>query len=106
MALVPFPNRPWHGRRGVLRGNLRRRSWCSERAGAGRRPGREVPRPRLDSPLKIPKNEGVAVGFWEAGRGWLVHHMLMDKGKLTNYKITTPSTMNASPTDPFRGLGR
>ncbi|MGH9121103.1 MAG: nickel-dependent hydrogenase large subunit, partial [Acidimicrobiales bacterium] len=54
---------------------------------------------------KIPQDERVAVGFWEAGRGWLVHHMHMDKGKLLNYQITTPSTLNASPTDPFGGLG-
>ena len=45
------------------------------------------------------------MGFWEAGRGWLLHHMIMDKGKLVNYQITTPSTLNAAPTDPFGGLG-
>jgi hydrogenase large subunit len=60
---------------------------------------------RVHTPFKIPKDERVAVGFWEAGRGWLVHHMLMDKGKITNYQITTPSTLNAAPTDPFGGLG-
>ena len=51
--------------------------------------------------FKVPKDERVAVGYWEAGRGWLVHHMHMDKGKLLNYQITTPSTINASPRDPF-----
>lgn len=60
---------------------------------------------RVHTPFKIPKDERVSVGFWEAGRGWLVHHMLMDKGKITNYQITTPSTLNAAPTDPFGGLG-
>ena len=60
---------------------------------------------KVHTPFRIPKDERVAVGFWEAGRGWLVHHMHMDKGRLLNYQITTPSTLNASPTDPFGGLG-
>jgi len=60
---------------------------------------------RVHTPFKIPKDERVSVGFWEAGRGWLVHHMIMDKGKIVNYQITTPSTLNAAPTDPFGGLG-
>ncbi len=56
---------------------------------------------RVSTPYKVPKDERVAVGFWEAGRGWLVHHVHTDKGKIVNYQITTPSTMNASPRDPF-----
>lgn len=49
----------------------------------------------------IPKDERVGVGFWGAGRGWLAHHLVMDKGKIVNYQITTPSTLNASPRDAF-----
>jgi len=60
---------------------------------------------RVHTPFKIPKDHRISVGFWEAGRGWLVHHMEMDKGKILNYQITTPSTLNAAPTDPFGGLG-
>ena len=60
---------------------------------------------RVHTPFKIPKDERVSVGFWEASRGYLVHHMVMDKGKIVNYQINTPSTINASPTDPFGGLG-
>ena len=60
---------------------------------------------KVHTPYKVPKDERVAVGFWEAGRGWLVHHMHIDKGKIVNYQITTPSTMNASPRDPFGGMG-
>ncbi len=56
---------------------------------------------RVSTPYKVPKDERVSVGFWEAGRGWLVHHMHTDKGKIVNYQITTPSTLNASPRDPF-----
>ncbi len=59
----------------------------------------------VHTPYKVPKDERVSVGFWEAGRGWLVHHLHMDKGKLLNYQITTPSTLNAAPRDPFGQLG-
>ncbi|MGH9182688.1 MAG: nickel-dependent hydrogenase large subunit [Acidimicrobiales bacterium] len=60
---------------------------------------------KVHTPYKVPKDERVSVGFWEAGRGWLVHHGHFDKGKILNYQITTPSTMNASPRDPFGNLG-
>ncbi len=60
---------------------------------------------KVHTPFKIPRDERVSVGFWEAGRGWLLHHMIMDKGKIVNYQITTPSTLNAAPTDPFGGMG-
>ena len=60
---------------------------------------------KVHTPFKIPRDERMAVGFWEAGRGYLVHHITMDKGKIVNYQINTPSTLNASPTDPFGGLG-
>ena len=55
----------------------------------------------VHTPFKVPKDERIGVGFWEAGRGWLVHHQHIDKGKIVNYQITTPSTLNASPRDPF-----
>ena len=49
----------------------------------------------------IPRDERRGVGFWGAGRGYLTHHLTMDNGKLTNYQINTPSTINASPRDPW-----
>jgi hydrogenase large subunit len=49
----------------------------------------------------IPKDNRRSVGWWGAGRGWLTHHMEMDGGKLVNYQICTPSTINASPRDPW-----
>ncbi len=55
--------------------------------------------------FKVPKDERISVGFWEAGRGYLTHHMLMDKGRIVNYQINTPSTWNASPRDPFGNPG-
>lgn len=53
------------------------------------------------SPYKVPQDERVGVGFWGAGRGWLTHHLVMDKGALVNYQVVTPSTWNASPKDPW-----
>ena len=41
------------------------------------------------------------VGFWGAGRGFLTHHLVLEKGVVTNYQIITPSTINASPRDPW-----
>ncbi len=49
----------------------------------------------------IPTDERRSVGWWGAGRGWLTHHLVMDGGKIVNYQICTPSTINASPRDPF-----
>ena len=60
---------------------------------------------KVHTPYKLPQDERLGVGFWEAGRGWIVHWMHMDKGRIVNYQITTPSTLNAAPRDPFGGLG-
>jgi hydrogenase large subunit len=49
----------------------------------------------------IPKEERLGVGWWGAGRGWLTHHLVLDRGRIDNYQICTPSTINASPRDPF-----
>jgi hydrogenase large subunit len=50
---------------------------------------------------RIPKHEVRGIGFWGAGRGFLTHYLSMDQGKLVNYQIVTPSTINASPRDPW-----
>jgi hydrogenase large subunit len=57
------------------------------------------------TPYEVPQDHRIGVGFWGAGRGWLTHHLEMDKGKLINYQIITPSTINASPRDPFGQRG-
>jgi hydrogenase large subunit len=59
----------------------------------------------VSTKFTVPKDERTAVGFWEAGRGYLTHHLHMDKGRLLNYQINTPSTWNASPRDPFDAPG-
>jgi hydrogenase large subunit len=56
---------------------------------------------RVHTPFRIPQDHRMAVGFWEASRGYLTHHLEMDKGKLVNYQINTPSTWNSAPRDPF-----
>jgi hydrogenase large subunit len=50
---------------------------------------------------RIPRDERRGVGFWGAGRGFLWHHVVLDDGKMVNYQICTPSTINASPRDPW-----
>jgi len=55
---------------------------------------------RTSTPFEIPKTgERRGVGFWSAGRGYLTHHLVLDRGAVANYQIVTPSTWNASPTD-------
>lgn len=60
---------------------------------------------KVSTKFEVPKNERRGVGFWGAGRGWLAHHLVLDKGAIVNYQITTPSTINASPKDPFGNPG-
>jgi hydrogenase large subunit len=60
---------------------------------------------QVATPYEVPKGNRIGVGFWGAGRGYLTHHLEMDKGALTNYQIVTPSTFNASPRDPFGQAG-
>jgi hydrogenase large subunit len=57
------------------------------------------------TPYEVPQDHRIGVGFWGAGRGWLTHHLEMDKGALINYQIITPSTINASPKDPWGNSG-
>nr|MBA2701655.1 nickel-dependent hydrogenase large subunit [Chloroflexota bacterium] len=52
------------------------------------------------------KGTRLGVGFWGAGRGYLSHHLVLDDGVVTNYQIVTPSTINASPRDPWGTPGK
>ena len=54
----------------------------------------------MATPYAIP-DEAIGVGFWEAGRGALTHHVVIEGGRIANYQIVTPSTWMASPRDPF-----
>jgi hydrogenase large subunit len=57
-------------------------------------------RTAVSTKFEIPqRGEQRGVGFWGAGRGYLTHHVVLDRGAVANYQILTPSTWNASPTD-------
>ncbi len=57
--------------------------------------------------FEVPKKgTRLGVGFWGAGRGYLSHHLVLDDGVVTNYQIITPSTINASPRDPWGRPGK
>jgi hydrogenase large subunit len=61
---------------------------------------------RTSTPFEIPKRgEQRGVGFWGAGRGYLTHHLTLDRGAVANYQILTPSTWNAAPTDRWQQPG-
>jgi hydrogenase large subunit len=63
------------------------------------------PDAKMSTPFKVPKDFRIGAGLWGAGRGYLTHHMVMDKGLIENYQILTPSTWMASPKDPFGNPG-
>ncbi|HKE02975.1 MAG TPA: nickel-dependent hydrogenase large subunit, partial [Blastocatellia bacterium] len=41
----------------------------------------------------------ISVGFWECGRGMAPHHLIIDKHRIANYQIITPSEWMGSPRD-------
>ena len=52
------------------------------------------------TPFKVPK-EAVSVGFHEAARGVISHHMVIEDGKVGNYQMFPPTPWNASPRDIY-----
>jgi hydrogenase large subunit len=52
------------------------------------------------SDFKVPK-EAISVGFTEAVRGVLSHHMVISDGKIENYQPWPPTPWNANPRDSF-----
>lgn len=60
----------------------------------------------VHTPFEVPDGgTHRGVGFWEAGRGYLTHHVTIEDGVIDNYQILTPSTWMASPADPFGNPG-
>ena len=51
------------------------------------------------------RDEAVSVGFHEAARGVLSHHMVIRDGKIANYQPYPPTPWNASPRDTLRHAG-
>ena len=67
------------------------------REGPGRGPR------RTDEELeqfKVPE-QAVSVGFHEAARGVLSHHMVIEEGKIANYQPYPPTPWNANPRDVY-----
>ena len=60
--------------------------------------------PPLYSPiaqdLNVPES-AVSVGFHEAARGVLSHHMVIRDGKVANYQPYPPTPWNANPRDSY-----
>ena len=52
------------------------------------------------SDFKVP-DEAVSVGFHEAARGVLSHHMVIREGKIANYQPYPPTPWNANPRDVY-----
>ncbi len=50
--------------------------------------------------FKVPE-DAVSVGFHEAARGVLSHHMVIEGGKIANYQPFPPTPWNASVRDKF-----
>ncbi len=50
--------------------------------------------------FKVPE-EAVSVGFHEAARGVLSHHMVIRDGKIANYQPYPPTPWNANPRDLY-----
>ena len=69
---------------------------CLEKALAEIRAGRT----KSWSDFKVPE-EAVSVGFHEAARGVLSHHMVIREGKIANYQPYPPTPWNANPRDVY-----
>src|SRR5688572_10722513 len=57
-------------------------------------------RTRSANNVKVPES-AVSVGFHEAARGVLSHHMVIRDGKVANYQPYPPTPWNANPRDSF-----
>src|SRR3954464_70471 len=57
-------------------------------------------RTRSSNPVAVPEN-AVSVGFHEAARGVLSHHMVIRDGKVANYQPYPPTPWNANPRDSY-----
>ena len=55
---------------------------------------------RTSNPVKVPQ-EAISVGFTEAVRGVLSHHMVIKDGKIENYQPWPPTPWNANPRDSY-----
>src|SRR6478752_1525023 len=70
--------------------------YCLEKALAEIRAGRT----KSWASFKVP-DDAVSVGFHEAARGVLSHHMVIRDGKIANYQPYPPTPWNANPRDVY-----
>lgn len=61
-------------------------------------------RTRTFEPFEVP-SDAIGVGFTEAVRGGLSHHLVIRDGRIANYHPYPPTSWNASPRDRFGTLG-
>ena len=60
----------------------------------------------VSTPLKVPETgRQFGAGFWGASRGFLAHWAILENGTLSNYQVSIPSRVNASPRAPWGELG-
>lgn len=55
---------------------------------------------RTWTPFNVPR-EAISVGFHEAARGAISHHMVLRDYKIANYQMLPPTPWNASPRDMY-----
>ena len=86
------------------------RRWSACTTSSGRSSEVRAGRTKSWNDFKVPE-EAVSVGFHEAARGVLSHHMVIRDGKIANYQPYPPTPWNAQPARhlrharPLRGRG-
>ncbi|HEV2770422.1 MAG TPA: nickel-dependent hydrogenase large subunit, partial [Solirubrobacteraceae bacterium] len=53
----------------------------------------------VSTSYKVPKDARQGVGLWGGVRGYLSHHLMLDRQVIENYQIVGPSTFTISPRD-------
>jgi len=54
------------------------------------------PEAKIFEPYEIPKDHIIGVGYWGGARGYVSHHVEIDRRVIRNYQIVAPSTFMAS----------
>ena len=57
------------------------------------------PDTRIFTPYNIPRDHVMGAGWWGGGRGYVSHHLELDRRVIGNYQIIGPSTFSGSPRD-------
>jgi hydrogenase large subunit len=57
------------------------------------------PEAAIFNEYKIPSDHVIGVGYWGGARGYISHHVEVDRRVIRNYQIVAPTTFMASPRD-------